>query len=175
MTADPDIKILSVPYTPALEDNSYLPASLSNQDYPALVAEGKPVDTIAVGAVLAVYNWARDSDRYRRVARFTDSLFGKLPDLQKPPRHPKWREVNVAATLKGWKRFQPAQDWLDRNQTAAAPQAAAGASAQAAQAAAAGVDVTLARDQAQRAAPGNPAEQERLFQKFLEWSRQQKR
>jgi hypothetical protein len=37
------------------------------------------------------------------------------------------------------------------------------------------VDPNMARQQAARAAPGNPAEQERLFQQFLEWSRQQKR
>jgi uncharacterized protein len=33
--------------------------------------------------------------------------------LQKPPRHPKWREVNIAATLPGWTRFVAAQQWLD--------------------------------------------------------------
>jgi hypothetical protein len=37
------------------------------------------------------------------------------------------------------------------------------------------VDQGLARQQAARAAPDNPAEQERLFNQFLEWSKQQKR
>jgi hypothetical protein len=35
------------------------------------------------------------------------------------------------------------------------------------------VDTQLARQQAARAAPNDAAEQERLFQKFLEWSRTQ--
>ena len=173
LAADPDMKILPVAYTQALEDNSYLPATLSNQDYPALIPEGKPIETIAVGAVLAVYNWSRDTDRYRRVAQFTEQLFQRLPDFQKAPRHPKWREVNVAATLKGWKRFQPAQDWLDRKQPPAVPPQPVSASAAAT--GGAGIDVVMAREQAQRAAPGNPAEQEKLFQQFLQWSRQQKR
>jgi hypothetical protein len=36
-------------------------------------------------------------------------------------------------------------------------------------------DPSLARQQAVRAAPGNPAQQEKLFQQFLEWSKQQQR
>ena len=35
--------------------------------------------------------------------------------------------------------------------------------------------VSKSRKQAARAAPGNPVEQERLFNQFLEWSKQQKR
>ena len=37
------------------------------------------------------------------------------------------------------------------------------------------IDPALARTQAARVAPNNQAEQERLFQQFLEWSKQQKR
>jgi hypothetical protein len=35
------------------------------------------------------------------------------------------------------------------------------------------IDPQLARQQAARAAPNDSAEQERLFQKFLEWSKSQ--
>jgi hypothetical protein len=42
-------------------------------------------------------------------------------------------------------------------------------------AARASVDPSFARQQAARAAPGNPVEQERLFNQFLQWSKQQKR
>src|SRR5215471_2738112 len=35
----------------------YLPATLTPADYPNLIAEGDKVDTIAVPAVLAAYNW----------------------------------------------------------------------------------------------------------------------
>jgi hypothetical protein len=124
------------------------------------------VDTVAVGAILAVYNWPRNTDRYRRVAKFTEAFLDKFAEFRKPPRHVKWREANLAAALKSWKRFPAAQEWLDRNSTAAAAETTAGA---------ARIDLDLAREQAQRAAPGNRAEQERLFQKFLEWSKQQRR
>jgi hypothetical protein len=34
--------------------------------------------------------------------------------LQHPPYHPKWRDVNLAATIPGWTRFSAAQDMLDK-------------------------------------------------------------
>jgi hypothetical protein len=42
-----------------------------------------------------------------------DAFFPKIAEFQKPPRHLKWREVNISATLAGWKRFEAAQEWLD--------------------------------------------------------------
>jgi uncharacterized protein len=166
LTKDPDIKLLPVPYTGPLEESSYLPAKLSSQDYPALIADGQSIETIAVGAVLAVYNWPRESDRHRRVTRFVESFFAKFPELQKPPRHPKWKEANLAADLKGWKRFPAAQELLDKTSTTSAASAPA--------APAAPIDPALARRQASKAAPGDAAEQERLFQQFLTWRKQNK-
>jgi uncharacterized protein len=159
LTKDPELKLLPVPYTAALEEASYLPAALSSSDYPALLADGEQIETVAVGAVLAVYNWAKDTDRYRRVSKFTETLFTRFPELQKAPRHPKWKEVNLAAKLKGWTRFSGAQAWLDAQP---APVAAPKAN-----------NDTILRKQAAQAAPGDPAEQERLFQQFMEWKRQQ--
>jgi TRAP transporter TAXI family solute receptor len=159
---DPDLKLLPVPYTQVLEDNSYLPATFTSQDYPNLVPAGQAVETIAVGAVLAVYNWPRNTDRYRRVANFIDALFSKFAEFQKPPRHPKWKEVNLAANLRGWQRFAAAQEWLEKGAAAAAE-------------APPGLDLNLARQQAARAAPNNPAAQERLFQEFLKWTKSQQK
>ena len=65
-------------------------------------------------AVLAVFNWPANTDRYRRVAKFTEALFAKSDKFQKKPRHPKWAEVNLAATLPGWQRLGAAQEILDR-------------------------------------------------------------
>ena len=106
------LKLLAVPYVQALEDD-YLPASLSNEDYPGLVPSSQLIETVAVGTVLAAYNWPRNTDRYQRVARLVTALFTRLADFQKVPRHPKWKEVNLAATLPGWKRFPAAAEWLD--------------------------------------------------------------
>jgi TRAP-type uncharacterized transport system substrate-binding protein len=107
------LHLVPVPY-PSQLIADYLPAALTHDDYPALVPAGAAVDTIAVGTVLITYNWPRSStDRYQRVQRFVEAFFPKISEFQKPPRHPKWREVNLGATLPGWTRFEVAQKWLD--------------------------------------------------------------
>jgi hypothetical protein len=102
---------LSVPPTPGLLA-TYLPAELSHEDYPQLIPDGTSVDTIAVGAVMAIYNLGIGTPRYKQAAAFVDAFFGKFDKFLDPPRHPKWREVSLTADLPGWKRFQPAGDWL---------------------------------------------------------------
>lgn len=110
----PEYKLLPMPYPPALQDD-YLPATLTNEDYPSLIPAGESVDTIAVGAVLAVFNWAPNSERYRRVAKFTEALFKNFDKFLEKPRHPKWKEVNLAAELPGWERFGAAKELLVAN------------------------------------------------------------
>jgi TRAP-type uncharacterized transport system substrate-binding protein len=107
------LHFVPIPYDqPLLAD--YLPATLTPADYPELIPAGQSVETVAVGAVLIAYNWPKTNvDRYRRVERFVDAFFSKADELMKPPRHPKWREVNIAAILAGWPRFDAAQAWLD--------------------------------------------------------------
>ncbi len=160
LTKDSDMRLLPVPYTDALEENSYFPAVLTSKDYPGLVAEGAQVDTIAVGAVLAVYNWPANTDRHRRVSKFIGAMFEKFDEFQKPARHQKWKEVNLASGLKGWNRFPPATQALEK--ALAQVPVPTGT-----------IDPALARQQAARSAAGNPREQERLFQQFMEWSKSQ--
>jgi len=104
--------LVKVEYEKPLQGD-YLPATLTSKDYPNLIAEGERVDTIAVPAVLAAYNWAPNTDRYRKLALFVDSFFTKFPQFQNPPFHPKWKEVSLAAPLAGWTRLPAAQQWLD--------------------------------------------------------------
>ena len=120
--AGDNLHFVPVDYEKALRAD-YLPTQLTSEDYPSLIAPGQSVDTVAVSAVLAVYNWAPHTERYRRLALFVDAFFSKVKALQPPPFHPKWREVALAAPLTGWTRFPPAQEWLDRNKAAAPPQA----------------------------------------------------
>lgn len=155
--------LVSIPFDQKLAD-LYLPGEFTHDDYPNLVANGS-VGTVAVSSILAVYNWNPRTDRYRRVAKFVDALFTKLPDLQKPPRHPKWAEVNLAAEVPGWTRFKPAQDWLDR--TGHADAAAGEADTDGPHAAfvrflAAGGHASASR-----------TERERLFREFVAWQRRQ--
>jgi uncharacterized protein len=105
------LHFLPVPLSQALLE-TYLPSSLRHSDYPSLVAEGSDIETIAVGSVMAVYAWPPNSDRYRKVARFTEAFFDKFSLFLQPPRHPKWGEVNLAAQVPGWTRFPAAQEWL---------------------------------------------------------------
>jgi TRAP transporter TAXI family solute receptor len=94
---------------------AYLPATLTSEDYPNLIPAGDRVNTIAVPAALAAYNWAPNSDRYRKLSLFVDAFFTKFPTLQNPPFHPKWKEVSLAAALPGWLRLPAAQRWLDQH------------------------------------------------------------
>ncbi len=108
------LRLLPVPYGGKLQE-TYLPARLTAEDYPGLVKKGDAVDTIAVGAVMAVFNWRPGSTRHARVVKFIDAFFSKFETFQKAPRHPKWREVNLAAKLPGWTRIAHAEQWLAKN------------------------------------------------------------
>jgi len=111
---DDRFHLVTVDYDKPLQSD-YLPATLNSKDYPNLIAEGEKVDTIAVPAVLAAYNWAPNTERYRKLANFVDAFFTKFPTFQHPPFHPKWKEVSLSAPLAGWNRLPAAQQWLDRN------------------------------------------------------------
>ncbi|MBP2291454.1 TAXI family TRAP transporter solute-binding subunit [Azospirillum rugosum] len=115
---DDRFHFLEIPYAEPLEKN-YFPATLTGDDYPKLLKSGETVNTVAVGTILATYNWPERTDRYRRISRFIDAFFSKITEFQKPQRHPKWQEVNLEATVGGgWKRFKAAEDWLSGHQDA---------------------------------------------------------
>jgi uncharacterized protein len=108
-----NVKFLPVP--PSLElSKVYFPSMLTGNEYPNLIGEGESVETIAVGAVMVVFGWERNTWRYNKVARFVDMFFANLDQLQKPPRHQKWQEVNLGAKVPGWVRFPAAEEWLKR-------------------------------------------------------------
>src|SRR5215208_4669398 len=109
---EPGFKFLPVSYDSKFEDY-YLPAFLEASDYPALMKPGERVATLAVPTVLATYNWPVNSDRYRRVVRFTDYLFGRIDRLQVLGFDPNWKTINLGATVPGLSRFPAAQEWLD--------------------------------------------------------------
>jgi TRAP-type uncharacterized transport system substrate-binding protein len=110
---EPGFKILPVEYGQQFEDH-YLPASLTAEDYPGLINPGEQVHSIAVPTILAAYNWRKNTDRYDRLARFIDHLFGRIERLQEPGFHPKWKDVNINAAVPGLERSAAAQEWLDR-------------------------------------------------------------
>jgi TRAP-type uncharacterized transport system substrate-binding protein len=98
---------------------NYLPAEITHDHYPNLIAEGTSVPTFANRALLVAYSWPENSPRYKRVAKFVDAFFSKINQFNTPSRHPKWREVNLSAEMPGWVRFKPAAQWLATNQNKA--------------------------------------------------------
>jgi TRAP-type uncharacterized transport system substrate-binding protein len=107
------LHLVPIPFTKTFADY-YTLGEFETKDYPSLVAEGQKVDTIAVPAILAVFNWPRGSDRYRRIERFVERLFTKWDQFLVAPRHPKWRDVNLGATVPGWTRYIIAEQMLER-------------------------------------------------------------
>ena len=110
---EPGFKFLPLPYESKFEDY-YLPASLDATDYPNLIKQGERVSTIAVPTALVAFNWPAKSNRSERVARFIDHLFSRIDRLQAPGFDPKWKSINLAATVPGLARVPAAQAWLDR-------------------------------------------------------------
>ncbi|MDR6874130.1 TRAP-type uncharacterized transport system substrate-binding protein [Bosea sp. BE125] len=117
---EPGFKFLAVQYESKFEDY-YLPAVLEAREYPGLIKPNERVATIAVPTALVAFNWAQQTNRYDRVARFVDLLFSRIEKLQGPGFDEKWKSINLAATVPGLSRFAAAQEWLDRR--ASAPRA----------------------------------------------------
>jgi TRAP-type uncharacterized transport system substrate-binding protein len=156
---DPNLHLVPIDYAKSLQSD-YLPAQLTADNYPNLIAKGDVVDTVAVPAVLAAFNWSPHTERYRRLARFVDAFFSKIDELQHPPFHPKWKEVALNAPLPGWVRFRPAQEWLDRNSNTVA---------------ASDVRIKfeqfLSQNQGRFLGPIRSEDREALFRQFLEWQK----
>jgi uncharacterized protein len=93
----------------------YLPAIMTKDDYPKLIAPNETVGTIAVSAVLAVASAKLGTEQYRKVSRFVESFFTNLDKMKQGPRHIKWQEVNPWLPLTGWARFSSAQQWLSEH------------------------------------------------------------
>lgn len=133
----------------------YLPAVLTAKDYPNLIAEGERVDTIAVPAVLAAYNWAPNTDRYRKLSLFVDAFFTKFPTFQNPPFHPKWKEVSLSAPLQDWQRLPIADQWLKTHNIEAVTRAR--------------FDTFLQQSPTTAATVKNDTDREALFKQFQAW------
>jgi len=152
------LHLVPVPYDPRLQD-MYLPTTLSSEEYPSLLSPGETIETLATSVLLVSFDWPENTERYNRVARFVNVFFSRIEDFMKPPRHPKWKEGSIAASIPGWQRFKAAEDWLKQHNMSPLPQTA---------------EVEKSRFDrflAERSATGgnNPATREALFREFMEW------
>jgi len=155
---DRRLHLVPVPYDARLAD-MYLPTTLSSEEYPNLLPPRETIDTVATSVLLVTLNWPENSERYARVARFVDVLFSRIGEFARPPRHPKWKEASIAATIPGWQRFKPAEDWLSRHHLLPVPER---------------TEVRFQHFLAEMRASGslNTMTQEELFKKFMEWTKQ---
>ena len=159
--ASAGLHFVPLPFSKAFADY-YTLGELTSQEYPGLVPAGETVDTIAVPSVLAVFNWPKNTDRYRRVQRFVEALYTKWDQFLLSPRHPKWKEVNLAATVPGWSRWAPAEEMLRkiRQDTVADAPTASGE--------------FTAFLRTKTAATDTAEQREALFREFVQWQQRQR-
>ena len=113
--------LLSIPYEKFTD--YYVPLTFENSDYPNLVKPGEQIEAMAVPAVLAVYNWPKGSDRFRKVARFIEYYFDRFEKFKQPPFQKEWKEINLAATVPGWTRYWYADQLLQEKEKKQQPPA----------------------------------------------------
>lgn len=150
------IHLLSIPFGAPLEA-AYLPTRLGSGDYPNLIRSGSQVTTLATGMVLLAARGKRDPESRARIDRFVTALFPRFAELQR--RHPKWRDVNLAATLPGFKRNAAAEAWLAAQAEEKIKPVAANISSQGP-----ALPDVMSKEQ-----------QEALFRRFIEWKRAKER
>ena len=155
--ANAGIHLLPISFGPALE-TAYLPTRLDAADYPNLIQEGAELPTVATGMVLLAARAKSDPGAAERVARFVGAVFPRFAELQAQGRHPKWREVNLAASLPGFKRNGAAEAWLAGQHSEPAKPMAAHANAGQTP----GLPDSLVMSEQQK---------EALFKRFIEWQR----
>ncbi|BAQ15976.1 TAXI family TRAP transporter solute-binding subunit [Methyloceanibacter caenitepidi] len=160
---DAGLKLLPVPYPPGLEDDTY-PAVLTHDDYPVLIDDGARLDTVAICAVLVALADKDNAELGAKLELFVDRFFSGFDVLQQAPNHPKWRDVNFAATLEGWQRAPQAQAWIDTARSAAVAEARERESFKA--------FLTQAGDVVGPDSVSD-ADQEKLFRAFKAWNKAQ--
>jgi TRAP-type uncharacterized transport system substrate-binding protein len=150
---DRSLHLVPIPFDPRLED-LYLPTTLSGEEYPNLLSPGQKIETIAASQLLVTFNWPEKTERYIKVARFVNAFFSKFDEFRKPPRHPKWKESSIVATMPGWQRFKASEEWLlahnmmpDKSR----------------------FEKLLGNEPVPAQAASDPAKRELLFRQFLEW------
>jgi TRAP transporter TAXI family solute receptor len=108
--ADEGLKLLPIPADRVRA--AYLRAHLDAASYPQLIAPGGSVPTLAVGAVMAAYDWPVGHPRSLKVERFVERFFAEFERLKAEPYHPKWRQVDLRQEVPGWRRLATARTGL---------------------------------------------------------------
>lgn len=160
--ADAGLHLVPIPFNEKLADY-YTLSELTSEHYPNMIQPGQTVDTIGVPTVLAVYNWPKNTYRYKRVERFVERLFQNWDKFHDPAFHPSWKDVNLAATVPGWKRFDVAERMLRQASTSGGdPKQQLSADFE-----------RFLQSSGGALAPKTQAERDALFRDFMAWHAQQ--
>lgn len=164
------VHFLDVDFADSLQ-KEYLPAIMTHDDYPDLIAPSETVSTIAVSSVMAVFNSEEKSERHQKLSRFVESFFARFAELGQNSNHVKWNEFSASAPLNGWTRFAAAQKWLDQNQAALASQEVRSRSSPANDSSA---EINQAFDEFARSRGiSDETEKRQLFDEFRRWYQRQ--
>ncbi len=107
---DEPIHLLAVPLDRI--EGDFLAGELTAETYPGLIEPDAPVETVAVGEVMAAYNWPEGHAREKKVRQFVNRFFGDFDQLLEPPFHPKWQDTDLTEELPGWQRLPSADQAL---------------------------------------------------------------
>ncbi len=104
--------LLPVPVEPLL--GTYGPATLDSRDYPALIEDGKSVQTVAVANALIGYDWPKGHSRGRALTVFIDRFFSSYAKLLDDAYHESWKSIDISAEIPGLPRYWAAEEALRR-------------------------------------------------------------
>jgi uncharacterized protein len=91
---------------PASLAATYSPAILNSDALPQMLRAGETVETVATPMAIMVFNWAKGSSEYRKLARFSLGLYADDTGLT--------LDTNLAAEIPGWSRHSAADEALTK-------------------------------------------------------------
>jgi len=153
--ANQGLHLLPVAFGAGLEA-VYLPTGFDHDDYPNLIEMETEIPSVATGMVLLAAASKDDPDHAGRLSQLVDTLFSRFGELKKDGKHPKWREINLAASLPGWTRAPAAEEWLAEHQNGDARK---------------GAQAKIEAGAAQSNLPVGQNQRDVLFKEYLEWQR----
>ncbi len=115
ISPDEPFHLLSIPSQRIT--GAYLPAELTSAMYPSLIDGGAPIETVAIGEVLAAYNFTPGHERRIKMGRFVERFFAEFDRLRQSPYHEKWRAIDLTTEVPNWNRLPAAEEWLSANRS----------------------------------------------------------
>ena len=110
VTLGEPLHLLPVPAEPLA--GVYTATSLSHDDYPALIATGSSVPTVAVANALIGYNWPKGHPRGKALARFSERFVAQYDRLLQSGFHESWSEIDISLDIPGLPRYWAVDEML---------------------------------------------------------------